>query len=79
MSLDKIKARQGALSDAVLQKIALISPGSYKLLTRDMPKLISIAEAASSIASEEDLNEYLCSYIMGVELIDRLDKLKDKK
>ncbi len=41
----------------------------------ELEKLRAIAAAACSVLSEDGVKEYLSAYVMGVELIDRLDKL----
>lgn len=45
-------------------------------LTEEIERLKSIIEALESVLSEEGMRESLCSYNMGVELINRLEKYK---
>ena len=75
MSLDKMKARLGAISPGKLDQIYTLSKSAHAVLL-DVPKLIAVCEAAQSVLSEDGVKEYLCSYVQGVELIDRLAELE---
>jgi hypothetical protein len=45
MSLDKMKARLGAISPGKLDQIYTLSKSAHKLLTEDLPRLIETLDA----------------------------------
>ncbi len=71
-----IKARLGSIAPIR----AYTAGGAIeRIIKHDMPKLIAAVEAAQSVLSEEGVKEYLSAYVMGVELINRVDKLGETK
>lgn len=59
-----------------LKRILLRYDGDIAYVLRRLPKLEAVAKAALSVLSEEGVREQLSCYVMGVELMGRLDALE---
>jgi hypothetical protein len=59
--LNKIKSRLGSLSKT---KLAVLSPAASKLLTTDMPRLISEIEAAREVINSLRFDEQRISWFV---------------
>lgn len=46
---------------------------------QELRSALKVVEAARSVLSEDGVREYLSAYVMGVELIDRLDAYPGEK
>lgn len=53
IDVSPIKARLYSLSPQVLVAIERISPAAYKLITKDMPRLLAAVSAAGALAERE--------------------------
>lgn len=51
----------------------------HQRLTSEVERLKAVVEAASSVLSEDGMREKVSCYVMGVELIERLDALSRKE
>lgn len=52
--------------------------GLAKRVQARLAKLENVTTALASVLSEEGVKEFLSSYVMGVEVIDRMAELEDK-
>lgn len=53
IDVSPIKARLYSLSPQALVAIERISPAAYKLITKDMPRLLAAVSAAGALAERE--------------------------
>lgn len=64
---------KGGMDYAISASAALATEAESRTL---LPLLLDVAEAARSVLSEDGVKEYLSSYVMGMELIARIEALR---